>query len=275
MISHVVKAEAAPARVVASLLSSEKLLITWSLTGGDDTATKNAIPTLTVDGTAIDVKQLYGWKGGHGGNNTYNWAGVFGPLSAGTHNFVIDAKDAAGHTDKYTGTLTVVSALMVDAPTAPTGQAQPLASAQLQPIVSEAERRLAAALGSQVTAALQCLSVRIADLPHGMLGEAVDKTICLSPTAAGYGWFVDSTPADDAEFAAAIGADARAAQAGSPAANRVDLLTTVMHEMSHLLGYEHSGGLDLMHASLPLGERLSFSNADAVDHVFASSSGGN
>ena len=43
--------------------------------------------------------------------------------------------------------------------------------------------------------------VQVADLPGGLLGEAVGKTILIDRDAAGYGWFVDPTPADDLEFA--------------------------------------------------------------------------
>ena len=46
-----------------------------------------------------------------------------------------------------------------------------------------------------------------------------------------------------------------AARNGTAAAGRADLLTTVMHEMGHVLGYEHSEENDLMGAVLPLGER--------------------
>jgi hypothetical protein len=165
------------------------------------------------------------------------------------------------------------AALTVDASTPPSGNAVPLTEAQLQPIVVEAERRLTAATGIQVAAALAGVSVRIDDLPGKMLGEAADNTIYISPTAAGYGWFVDSTPADDSEFADPLGSYALAAAKGSAAANRVDLLTTVMHEMAHELGYGHSDSLDLMYPALPLGERRFLDAADdasAVDQVFAS-----
>ncbi len=118
-----------------------------------------------------------------------------------------------------------------------------------------------------------------------MLGEAEGSSIYISRNAAGYGWFVDPTPADDSEFSTSLGPYALAAPAGSAAADRVDLLTTVMHEMSHVLGFGHDDSLDLMNPALPLGERRLFdpqllsslsaynptaSSTDAVDQVFSS-----
>ena len=85
----------------------------------------------------------------------------------------------------------------------------------------------------------------------------------------------NATPADDAEFTPLTATDL-VAKPGSAAANRADLLTTVMHEMGHVLGYEHSNSLDLMAATLPLGERRSLaggadaSDNGALDEVFAS-----
>jgi predicted Zn-dependent protease len=64
-----------------------------------------------------------------------------------------------------------------------------------------------------------------------------------------------------------LGADTLAAQDGSAAAERADLLTTVMHEMGHALGDGHSSAEDLMFPSLSLGQRRAL---DAVDKVFAS-----
>ena len=67
-------------------------------------------------------------------------------------------------------------------------------------IVAKAENRLAAALGTQVVATLSGVSVQIAD-PSGMLGETAGKTILIDRDAAGYGYVVNPTPADDVEFA--------------------------------------------------------------------------
>ncbi len=53
---------------------------------------------------------------------------------------------------------------------------------------------------------------------------------------------------------------------GSPARRRVDLLTTLMHEFGHLLGYEHTADQNLMHATLPLGTRRLLSE----DSLFSS-----
>ena len=96
------------------------------------------------------------------------------------------------------------------------------------------------------------LKIEIADLPNGMLGEASENVIRIDRDAAGYRWFVDATPGDDAEFVA----DDRgilAARKDSAAADRAGLLTTVMHEMGHALGYSHSVSDGLMNALLPLG----------------------
>src|SRR5262249_34454107 len=63
------------------------------------------------------------------------------------------------------------------------------------------------------------------------------------------GWYVDSTPNDDTEFASGA--------TNSPAQGRVDLLTVLMHEMGHVLGYyEDSDAADtVMSMDLPVGVR--------------------
>ncbi len=69
----------------------------------------------------------------------------------------------------------------------------------------------------------------------GELGYRLGETLTLSPTADGYGWFVDPTPADNSEFSVptAYGLEA---SSGSPAAGRIDLLAAVLHEEGHALG---------------------------------------
>ena len=137
----------------------------------------------------------------------------------------------------------------------------PLTDSALQPLITEAIARWAAVgLSTSSLSVLSNVNYAISDLPSSYLGLAEENTIYLDRDAAGHGWFVDPTPADDLEFDPYT----LSATDDSPAANRVDLLTTVMHEMGHLLGYDHADN-DLMSAILPLGVR----RLAAVDEVFA------
>src|SRR5262249_47362164 len=78
----------------------------------------------------------------------------------------------------------------------------------------------------------------IAHLPRPMIGETVSNDIVIDPTAAGFGWFVDSTPFDSAEFSASAAHGQLQATPSSPAYGRMDLLTVIMHEFGHVLGYD-------------------------------------
>ena len=85
----------------------------------------------------------------------------------------------------------------------------------------------------------------------------------------GYGWFVDATPWEDEEFDGSLEA------ADNAARQRVDLLTVVMHELGHVLGFEDLDPAthidDLMAAGLqPGGRRVA---QTAHDNVFASVDG--
>jgi hypothetical protein len=140
---------------------------------------------------------------------------------------------------------------------------------ELAPIVNEAIQRLAAVTGSQVLAGV---SVQIADLPGMLLGEQIGKTILIDRDAAGYGWFIDSTPHDDAEFTR-LAADVLVARPQTDAAGHADLLTAVMHEMGHVLGYDHDAGADLMSAALPLGQRRFLAGSSAYFTAMAARSG--
>ncbi len=86
------------------------------------------------------------------------------------------------------------------------------------------------------------------------MGEAYGRTILIDRNAAGYGWFIDPTPQDDSEFTP-LASGALVAQPQSAADRHADLLTTVMHEMGHILGYADDVVGDLMNATLPLGVR--------------------
>ena len=78
---------------------------------------------------------------------------------------------------------------------------------------------------------------------------ALPGVVQLDATAAGFGWFVDPTPANDSEFAGR-----------KPPPAGMDLLTVVMHELGHELGLPdldpatHPG--DVMAEGLAPGVRL-------------------
>ncbi len=96
---------------------------------------------------------------------------------------------------------------------------------------------------------LRHATVTIADLGGSYFGLADPSRdgIRIDDNAAGYGWFVDSTPGDDTEFAAPGNAAVR---------GRMDLLSAVAHELGHLLGLDHddhAGGV--MGAALAAGTR--------------------
>ena len=99
------------------------------------------------------------------------------------------------------------------------------------------------------------ITLEIVDLPADQLGRAVGISwVQIDVDAAGFGWFSDTTPWDDVEFTRHPAAAGWAALPGSEARERVDLLTVVLHELGHLLGYDHQNQ-GFMDDALPLGTR--------------------
>ena len=94
-ISSVVVAESDPPKN-GILETSEKLVATWGVTSPNGVATHS----LKIDGNA--VTPLYGPYGG------LYYAGVFGPLTAGSHTIAIQATDGLGVSSSYSGTFDVV-----------------------------------------------------------------------------------------------------------------------------------------------------------------------
>ena len=132
----------------------------------------------------------------------------------------------------------------------------------LAALLADAKARWAASgLDAASIAKLDAVTVQLADLPGAALGEEVSGTVFVDLDAAGRGWFIDQTPQDNAEFHFVRGLGEWIADAHSPASSRMDLLTTVMHELGHVLGFDdqqaqrHSA--NLMTETLSTGVRRS------------------
>lgn len=100
---------------------------------------------------------------------------------------------------------------------------------------------------SQV-AILDAITPAIADLSGSTLAGISDSQLFLDVNAAGYGWFVDSTPGGSGEFGQEISRNALQAGPSSQATDRIDLLTVVLHEMGHALGYDDLNPADFPNA---------------------------
>ena len=78
----------------------------------------------------------------------------------------------------------------------------------------------------------------ITDLPGAQLGGSLGGTILIDGDAAGYGWNVDL-------------------ESEIPASQSMDLLSVVLHELGHELGFDHDDDLAAMFETLAAGVRRS------------------
>ncbi|HEY0414266.1 MAG TPA: Ig-like domain-containing protein [Allosphingosinicella sp.] len=142
-----------------------------------------------------------------------------------------------------------------------------LSQAELGLMVDAAIQRWAdAGATPEQIAAMRAVTVSLSDMAGVQIGSATPGIVQIDSDGAGYGWFVDSTPGEDGEFAA--GSAGLTALAGSGAEGKVDLLTVLMHELGHQIGLEDdyltADAADVMYGFLHTGERRLPTAADAA-----------
>jgi large repetitive protein len=136
------------------------------------------------------------------------------------------------------------------------GSSQMLTMSELTPLLAIAIQHWADAGASAAQIAqLEHTHIQIADLPDsGFLANTDGSGITIDTNAAGWGWFIDPTPADNSEFHATTTANELIATSGD-AASHIDLLTVVEHELGHIIGLGDSTGAGVMNIALDSGER--------------------
>jgi hypothetical protein len=149
-----------------------------------------------------------------------------------------------------------------------------LTNEQLSAVLREAVDLWAAAgISDAELADLRQVDVRITDLASDHLGLATATQILIDQDAAGFGWFVDSTPESSEEYTYNEDGELLAL-AGSAAAGRMDLLTVLAHELGHVIGRHdlphEDHPQDVMTERLEAGIRRLPPREAAVDAVFES-----
>ncbi|QDT81716.1 hypothetical protein Mal35_52000 [Gimesia maris] len=143
-----------------------------------------------------------------------------------------------------------------------------LTQAEADQVLAQAIEQVSEQLTPEMSHSLSGIEVKVVDLSGTTVGRAVPGTIYLDVNAAGYGWFVDSTPLDSSEFAV----DSQLsliALSDSVAAGRIDLWTVILHELGHLVGYEHEAEGIMEETLAPGVRKLAEWNEDS-DLFFAS-----
>jgi hypothetical protein len=158
----------------------------------------------------------------------------------------------AGHWNAVSSTLTTTSS-SVTASDAITTLTQP----ELDAITKEAiQRWQASGVNADATARLEAATIAIANLNGPKLAVIENGVIYLDSTAAGHGWFVDSTPSSDEEYTATATGVAMCAKSSTEAVDRIDLLTVVEQELGKIAGLEDLTDC-VVHDQIGVGSRSS------------------
>ena len=96
----------------------------------------------------------------------------------------------------------------------------------------------------------------MSNLAGDALGYFDGANILVDADAAGHGWFVDVSPADSAEYSLRLDRNVVTAESSSAAFARMDLLTVMLHELGHVIGFaDNEPGYAVMDEDLEAGVR--------------------
>lgn len=137
-------------------------------------------------------------------------------------------------------------------------QSDTVTTSTLEAISEAAEQAwIRSGLNADQLAALESIEFHIVDLDGRGLGYAEGSHIYIDDDAAGRGWYQDLTPYDNLEFVE--NEDGILVAVDSGAANQIDLLSVVTHEVGHVLGLADEYGAehqdDLMYGGFTEGVR--------------------
>ncbi|HNB70816.1 MAG TPA: Ig-like domain repeat protein, partial [Acidobacteriota bacterium] len=91
-------------------------------------------------------------------------------------------------------------------------------------------------LPAEVLEKMRNIIVSLGDLPIGIIAINDPQSIVVDYSAAGYGWFVDSSPLGDEEFQRVGSSQLYVARPNTPAFRKADLLTVIMRQLGHIAG---------------------------------------
>ncbi|MHC2467049.1 beta strand repeat-containing protein [Bradyrhizobium embrapense] len=241
--------------------------------GGGGTGSKNTLNHSTLYATDVELSNFNASTHlnlSKNGSTSGTAAGVITDDNTSTTGGITVDTTGGNGTTTLVSTLPTLPAVVapllaeaggVQASTPSTGEMH-LTQAELSSVVSAAIAEWASA-GANATqlALLHAATFSVADLAGQIVGQEGGLQITIDTDAAGHGWFIDPTLSDNFEFTNALNAAGTdlLTDPSKAAAGHLDLLTTVVHELGHVLGLPDSvspsDANSLMYIGLADGER--------------------
>ena len=153
------------------------------------------------------------------------------------------------------------------------GNSVQVTQTQVQALLPEAIAAWqAAGLDAADVRRLESVPVGVGNLGTSILGLEAADVITINQTAAGYNWYVNAGTGSTRVFGLVGPGGEAVAGPGSPAVDRVDLLTVLEHELGHVIGLsDNAQAGDLMDIALGLGVRRAPTAADPTTITRAAS----